>query len=108
MASSHDQKFKHYLKQWREKRGMLQSDLAKEVGCATSVISRYETGDRRIHLEMQFKLMQALGIWPAQFFAPPPADERDDIYARLGAATPEERRRIGIAVKALLGGDDPG
>ena len=103
MATSHDQPYRHYLKEWREHRGLMQAELAKMVDTAASVISRYETGDRRIHLEMQFKLMQALRISPAQFFSPPSDEE---LYAQLDRATPEERRRIGIAVKALLGGNE--
>ena len=105
MATSHDQPYRHYLKEWREHRGLMQAELAKMVGTAASVISRHETGDRRIHMEMQFELMRALRISPAQFFAPP-TDEL--LYAQLDQATPEERRRIGIAVKALLGGNQGG
>jgi transcriptional regulator with XRE-family HTH domain len=103
MATSHDQPFRHYLKEWREHRKMLQADLAKLVGTAASVISRYETGDRRIHLEMQFRLMQALRITPAQFFSPPDAPSLDAIVA---GETLEERRRIGNLVKAYLARDD--
>ena len=103
MASSHDQPFRHYLKEWREHRKMLQADLAKLVGTAASVISRYETGDRRIHLEMQFKLMQALRITPAQFFTRP---DEAALYGQIDRATPEQRRRIGNIVKASLDLDD--
>lgn len=77
----------------------MQADLAKMVGTAPSVISRYETGDRRIHLEMQFKLMRALRIWPAQFFSPPDAPSVD---AMMADQPLEQRRRIGNLVKAFL------
>ena len=100
MATSHDQPFRHYLKEWREHRGLLQSDLAKLVGTAASVISRYETGDRRIHLEMQFKLMQALHITPAQFFVAP---DDAEVYGQVDRATREQRRLIGNLVKATIG-----
>jgi len=103
METSHNAPFRHYLKEWREHRGLLQSDLAKMVGTAASVISRYETGDRRIHLEMQFKLMEALRIQPAQFFSPPDAPSLDAIVA---GETPDERRRIGNLVRAFLARDD--
>ena len=98
-----DSPYRHYLREWREFRGLLQADLARQVGCATSVISRYETGDRRIHLEMQFKLMAALGIFPAQFFSPP---DQPSLDALASGATPDDRRRIGNLVKAFLARDD--
>lgn len=100
MATSYHQPFRHYLKEWREHRRLLQSDLAKLVGTAASVISRYETGDRRIYLEMQFKLMQALRITPAQFFAPP---DDAEVYGQVDRATREQRRLIGNLVTATIG-----
>lgn len=61
----------HFLREWRIKRGLNQGDLAKRVGTLKSVISRYETGERGISLEMQWKLFEALDIVPGQFFADP-------------------------------------
>jgi transcriptional regulator with XRE-family HTH domain len=102
MATSHDTPYRHYLKEWREHRGLLQADLARLVGTAASVISRYETGDRRIHLEMQFKLMQALRITPPQFFSPPDAPSLD---AMMAGVPLEQRRRISNMVRAFLAQD---
>lgn len=70
---------RHYLREWRIKRGMKQEDLAKAVGTLKSVISRYETGERGISLEMQFKLFQALQIVPGQFFADPDEPSLDAV-----------------------------
>jgi DNA-binding XRE family transcriptional regulator len=103
MATSHDAPYRHYLREWREFRGLLQADLASRVGCATSAISRFETGDRRIYLEMQFRLFAALNITPAQFFSPP---DQPSLDALASGATPDDRRRIGNLVKAFLAGGD--
>ncbi|HME05132.1 MAG TPA: helix-turn-helix transcriptional regulator [Solirubrobacteraceae bacterium] len=73
MATSHDEPLRHYLREWREFRGLTQDDLALLAGATEGVIADYETGERRISLEMQFKLMWALNITSAQFFEPPPA-----------------------------------
>ena len=67
-----DPVYRHYLREWREHRGLQQEQLAKMVGASKSVISRFETGERPIKLEMQFKLMRALRISPPEFFSPPP------------------------------------
>lgn len=102
-TNTHHTAYRHYLREWREWRGLLQSDLAKKVGTAASVISRYETGDRRIHLEMQFRLMAALGITPAQFFSPPDQPSLDAIAAGV---TPAKLRHLGKLVKLEVERDD--
>jgi Helix-turn-helix len=88
-----------------EHRGLLQSQLGALVGAPASVISRYETGDRRIHLEMQFKLMRALNIAPAQFFCAPGAASLDDLAS---GATDEQRTQIGKMAKVILRLDEGG
>jgi hypothetical protein len=41
------------------------------IGSHKGIISRYETGDRGISLDVMSKLWKALDITPGQFFAPP-------------------------------------
>jgi transcriptional regulator with XRE-family HTH domain len=102
-TSSHHEPFRHYLREWREERKMLQEELAEAVGLTKSAISRYETGERKIHLDLQFRLMVALRIVPAQFFSPPGSPSLD---ALIGNATPEQRRLAVNLVKAIV--DDGG
>ncbi len=71
MATSHDEPFRHHLRKWREFRGLTQDDLAMLVDTSPNEIADYEAGERSIRLEMQFRLMEALGITAAQFFEPP-------------------------------------
>ena len=90
---------RHYLREWREHRGWSQRQLAERVGIPKSVISRYETGDRRIHLGMLFRLMAALEIKPAQFFAPPGEPSADAVIAN---ESPDQRRRIVAILESLV------
>ena len=99
MSTSHDQPYRHYLREWREKRGLLQHQLAHRVRTSKSVISRLETGERPIKIEMQFKLMRALQISPAQFFSPPDDPSLD---ALVSGQTPEIRAKIAKMVKAFI------
>jgi predicted transcriptional regulator len=62
MANSHDAPRRHYLREWREFRGLIQDDLSLLAGTSEGVIADYETGERRIGLEMQYKLTWALSI----------------------------------------------
>jgi transcriptional regulator with XRE-family HTH domain len=71
MANSHDAPRLHYLREWREFRGLTQEDLSLLAGTSEGVIADYETGERRITLEMQHKLTWPLNITAAQFFEPP-------------------------------------
>jgi transcriptional regulator with XRE-family HTH domain len=71
MANSRDAPRRHYLREWREFRGLTQDDLSLLAGTSRNEIADYETGERSIRLEMQFKLIWALGITSAQFFEPP-------------------------------------
>jgi transcriptional regulator with XRE-family HTH domain len=73
MANSHDAPHRHYLREWREFRGLTQDDLALLAGTSEGVIADCETGERGISLEMQYKLMWALNVTAAQLIAPPPA-----------------------------------
>jgi transcriptional regulator with XRE-family HTH domain len=103
MATDPDPSYRHYLREWRKHRGLTQEELAARAGIPKSILSRYETGDRRIHLETQFKLMAALDIRPAQFFSPPDAPSID---AMIAGETPEQRRRLVNMVKAFLKQED--
>ena len=61
------------LREWRLFRGLSQDELAELVGVSTEEIAGYEDGTRGIGMKMQFRLMTALKIKPAEFFEPPPS-----------------------------------
>ena len=94
--------YRHYLKEWRLKRGLTQEQLAARCGQTKGEISKAEQGKRGIKMELQFALMAALDIRPAQFFMSPDEESADDILAR---ASPEQRQRMMAALKALVDND---
>lgn len=98
-----DPGFRHYLREWRLKRGLTQEELGARVGLSKGEISRCESADRGIKLELQFALMHALEIRPAQFFNDPDELTADALVA---SAPPERRQRILAKLKTLVDGDD--
>lgn len=93
---------RHYLKEWREKRGLFQEQLAELVGSSGSALSRFETGERQIKFDMQVKLVNVLGITMAQFFCDPDDTELEALIARL---KPEDRVRVAKIVKTFVDND---
>jgi transcriptional regulator with XRE-family HTH domain len=65
---------RHYLRDWRENRGLTQGELGAKIGSHKGVISRYETGAREPSFAVMFKLCEALGITVQQFFEAPSGD----------------------------------
>lgn len=94
---------RHYLREWREKRGLTMEQLGKLVGTTGGTIGRYEKGERGLPLELQLKLFHALDILPGQFFAPPEAPHLDAFAVNL---TPARRRRLLEMVKAFVSESD--
>jgi transcriptional regulator with XRE-family HTH domain len=95
---------RYYLREWRQRRGMSQGQLAAALKTSKGEVSRYERGERTISLLILFNLMRALNITVAQFFSPPGARSAD---ALLTGLSPEDRDRILAAVEALVGAKAP-
>ena len=49
------------IKAMRSEAGMSQALLAERIGLSSSVVSRYETGTRRIGMDTYMKIVQACG-----------------------------------------------
>ena len=92
-------RYRHYLREWRIKRGLTQADLAERLGTDKSMISRYEGAQRNLLLDVQFRLMEALDITPKQFFSHP---DEVSIDAMLTGTTREDKERVIAVAKALL------
>jgi transcriptional regulator with XRE-family HTH domain len=74
--------YQHHLRAWREHRGLRQLDLARMLDTTKSVVSRWETGERSLSMDMFFRLCAALEITPPEFFRDPNAPEAvDDLLA---------------------------
>jgi transcriptional regulator with XRE-family HTH domain len=93
--------FRHYLKEWRIKRGLSQLQLADRMDTSKGLVSRWERGERSISLLVQFRLMRILDIQPAQFFMDPD-DPSFDTFLLLQKAAPEERKRLNDALRMLV------
>jgi transcriptional regulator with XRE-family HTH domain len=102
--SADEGEFRHYLKEWRQHRGLSQEQLAKALNTSKGEVSRYERGERTLSLLIQFRLMRALRITPGQFFSPPDAQSAD---ALLTGLSPEERARYIAALQTLIGPKAP-
>jgi transcriptional regulator with XRE-family HTH domain len=99
MPTSINSPHRHYLKEWRLKRGLTQRELGEKLATSKGMISRYETGERGMTLEVQFALMEALDITLAQFFAHP---DRESLDAVVEGASEEERARALAVLKAFV------
>jgi transcriptional regulator with XRE-family HTH domain len=88
----------HYLRAWRERRGMTQDALALKAGTFESVISRFETGGRGISLEMAVRLCGALDIKLTDLLTHP-----DDMQTRVEVprVQPEKLADFERVVRAL-------
>jgi len=54
-----------HIKPLRIEAGLTQEDLAEQIGCTQSEISRIEKGERAIKVDRLLKLAAALGVEPA-------------------------------------------
>jgi transcriptional regulator with XRE-family HTH domain len=91
--------FRHYLREWRIKRGLTQLQLARRMNTSKGHISRYERGERAMTLLVQSRLMRALDIKPAQFFMDPDEPSADVLLEQV---TPKERERLITVLRTLI------
>ena len=100
--------FKHYLKEWREKQGLTQQQLADRLpvgddGKPTGKdqISRWENGKRDMTMSVQAALSEALGFGddPGRLFHDP---DRPSVDELLKNAPPQKRIEILAVVQTML------
>ncbi len=97
---------RHFLKEWREKKGLTQQQLADRLpagddGKATGKdqVSRWERSKRGMTMDVQAALAEALGIDPGALFHDP---EQPSIDSLLRSASPEVRRQAFAVVETML------
>ena len=83
----------HFLRQWRQAKGLTQADLAFRAATVKSEISRLERGSRKMTLEWMSRLTQAMGIDREDLMLPPPMGFGDGSLSRMdtGSFTLNER-----------------
>ncbi len=52
----------HLIREMRQKKGMLQEELARKTGLSASALSNFEQGRRRTSLDWLRKISKALGV----------------------------------------------
>jgi transcriptional regulator with XRE-family HTH domain len=87
-----------FLREWREKMGLTQEELAERMGTTKATVSRKETGGRGIKLEYLAEVAAALRIETRDLLRHPDRPTADDL---MRDATPEEQRRIRGVIEAL-------
>jgi len=110
---------KVFLREWREFKGITQTELAKRVGVTKGEISRLEGGSRRLTVEWLQKISHALQITLETLWEAPPVyrsleDQADDVIRRgagldvgLRAASPNFEIVI-VEGDEMKGTVDPG
>jgi transcriptional regulator with XRE-family HTH domain len=66
---------RHYVKQWREYRGLTQEQLAERVGRSRGLISQIESGTTELTEEMIYALAEAFRHTPGDVFRVDPTKE---------------------------------
>jgi transcriptional regulator with XRE-family HTH domain len=80
--------FRHYLREWREHRGLTQQQLADRLDTGKDQISRWESGKRGMGAEVIAALSEALQLDPGDLVRDPKIPSADEL---LRNATPEQR-----------------
>lgn len=99
------QRRRHYIKEWRIKRGLSQEQLAERIERSRGLISQLESNTTNYTAQTLEAIAFALGVDSWQLLNVNPAKEGQvvDILDLLRGATPEEQARALAVVQALVG-----
>lgn len=86
----------HFIKQWRDHRGLSQERLADRVGKATSTISQLENGKQGYSQPLLEALADALQCSPADLIMRDPT--QDDAIWSIWESLDKEERQQAIAI----------
>ena len=88
-----------YLKEWREKRGLTQEQLADRMETNKGQVSKLERGAQRMNDEWIAGCAFALGVEPGDLLKDPNAPCPHDL---LSGATPEQREKALKMIAIIL------
>lgn len=99
-----DGKPRHFIRQWRKKRGLTLEQLAGRLEVATSSISQLETGKQGYSQPMLEALADALQCQPADLLMRDPTNDDAiwSIESQLKSADPKKRIEIIAVVETML------
>jgi transcriptional regulator with XRE-family HTH domain len=92
---------RHFVRQWRNHRGLTLEELAERVGVTHGALSQLETGRTRYTQKMMEALADALNCTVADLLIRDPSDP-EGIWSIWDNAKPGERRQIVEVAKTLL------
>jgi transcriptional regulator with XRE-family HTH domain len=82
--------FPNFVKEWREKKGLTQSELARAVGIAPQQINRLENHSVALTYQMATKIAPVVCQSIGQLFSEDPNRESDEaVEAAIAALTPK-------------------
>jgi transcriptional regulator with XRE-family HTH domain len=92
------------IKRLRKKQGLTQRDLAAAIGADASHLSRIESGNHGITLEMLDKLANALGVYSYELLEHVPVDELNVEHKvkKLESLPPIKRKMVEQMIDAFL------
>jgi transcriptional regulator with XRE-family HTH domain len=97
---------RNYLRQWREKRGLTQEQLADKVGTAKAVISLLENEKRPLSSKWLRKFAEALDTTPGRILDIDPDEASADILDIWDHIPNADRTRAIRVLRSLTGTDD--
>jgi len=93
---------KHFIREWRQHRGLNQEQFADRLGIERSYVSKIETGKRRYDQFFLEAAADALGVTPADLLTRDPADP-EGIWSIWDRLKPKEREQAINVLRALVG-----
>lgn len=97
-----DQTPRHFIKEWRKKRGLTQVQVAERIGIARSYLSQIESGLRRYDQPFLEAAAEVLRCSPADLIMRNPADP-DGLWSIYDQLTPPQRQQAVQLLRVLTG-----
>lgn len=101
----HLQRRRHFIREWREHRGLTQEQLAERIGASGATVSRIEKGDAPYTQDALEAIAYALQCEVVDLLIRNPAD-RDAPWSLFETLKPAQKRQAVEVIKAIKKADD--
>lgn len=91
---------RHFIRAWREHRGLTQEQFAERIGINRAYLSKIETGKRRYDQPFLEAAAEALRCEPADLIVRDPSDP-DGIWSIWDTLAPAQRHQVVEIAKTL-------
>lgn len=88
----------HFLREWRLEKKLTLEELGERINEGKDTVQRYETGERKMTLEMIATFARGLDIKPAALLRHPDEPSADDLLDKV----PPSRRQAIVATFASI------